>query len=150
MQRSLAYCRRLFSAAAVPSSSLARPAVVRCFRASHFRPPRGRVFLRAASFFDAARPSLSSPPPLLPQLGPKPNIHRSNAEELIARVPVVEVAGNTAMCDGGGGNMGHPSAFFFLPLRARFCAFPAAPVFDPRLFRPLSSPRPCPQLSTLS
>lgn len=70
------------------------------------------------------RAPLFLPPPLLPQLGPKPNIHRSNAEELIARVPVVEVAGNTAMCDGGGGNMGHPSAFFFYMPFAR-APFPA-------------------------
>ena len=70
-------------------------------------------------------------PPHAPlQLGPKPNIHRSNAEELVARVPVVEVAGNTAMCDGGGGNMGHPSA----------C--PAAPFFGLRARRLTLSPLP--------
>jgi hypothetical protein len=29
------------------------------------------------------------------------NLHRSNAQELIAKVPVIEVAGNVAVCDGG-------------------------------------------------
>lgn len=30
-------------------------------------------------------------------------LHRSNAEELIAQVPVVEISKTVAMCDGGGG-----------------------------------------------
>lgn len=34
--------------------------------------------------------------------------HRSNAEELIAKVPVVEVDTTVAVCDGGGGTLGHP------------------------------------------
>lgn len=34
------------------------------------------------------------------------NRHRSNAMELIARVPVIEVDGHVAMCDGGGGATG--------------------------------------------
>jgi hypothetical protein len=37
-----------------------------------------------------------------------PNSHRSNAQELIAKVPPIEVAANVAMCDGGGGATGHP------------------------------------------
>eukprot|EP00550_Attheya_septentrionalis_P013066 CAMPEP_0198303068 /NCGR_PEP_ID=MMETSP1449-20131203/56696_1 /TAXON_ID=420275 /ORGANISM="Attheya septentrionalis, Strain CCMP2084" /LENGTH=93 /DNA_ID=CAMNT_0044005553 /DNA_START=498 /DNA_END=779 /DNA_ORIENTATION=- len=34
--------------------------------------------------------------------------HRSNAMELIEKQPVIEVEGHMAVCDGGGGAMGHP------------------------------------------
>jgi len=34
--------------------------------------------------------------------------HRSNALELVERQPVVEVEGDMAVCDGGGGALGHP------------------------------------------
>ncbi|KAL3912302.1 MAG: hypothetical protein SGARI_001229, partial [Bacillariaceae sp.] len=34
--------------------------------------------------------------------------HRSNALELIEQVPVIEVEGEMAICDGGGGALGHP------------------------------------------
>jgi len=34
--------------------------------------------------------------------------HRSNAIDLIAKVPVIEVDGPIATCDGGGGALGHP------------------------------------------
>ncbi len=50
------------------------------------------------------------PPPRFPlrsQLPPH-NPHQSNAEELVAKVPVIEVAARVALCDGGGGAMGHP------------------------------------------
>eukprot|EP00924_Labyrinthula_sp_SR-Ha-C_P006806 snap_masked-scaffold_8-processed-gene-1.16-mRNA-1 protein AED:0.06 eAED:0.06 QI:0/-1/0/1/-1/1/1/0/100 len=40
--------------------------------------------------------------------------HRSNAEELIAKFPVVEVDANVAVCDGGGGNLGHPVEYIQL------------------------------------
>lgn len=30
-------------------------------------------------------------------------LHRSNAQELIAKVPIIEVDKTVAMCDGGGG-----------------------------------------------
>ncbi len=30
------------------------------------------------------------------------NMHRSNAQELVSRVPVIEVDAHVAMCDGGG------------------------------------------------
>ena len=36
------------------------------------------------------------------------NPHRSDAEELIAKVPVIEVKGSLATCNGGGGALGHP------------------------------------------
>ena len=65
---------------------------------------RGRVSLRLRL----------APPPL--QL-PEPNIHRSNAQELVGARPVIEVAANVAMCDGGGGAMGHPIEFIKLELR---------------------------------
>eukprot|EP00985_Skeletonema_marinoi_P001418 scaffold570_cov136-Skeletonema_marinoi.AAC.9 len=34
--------------------------------------------------------------------------HRSNALELIEKVPPIEVEGDMAICDGGGGALGHP------------------------------------------
>eukprot|EP00978_Attheya_sp_CCMP212_P047001 scaffold421184_cov56-Attheya_sp.AAC.6 len=34
--------------------------------------------------------------------------HRSNAMELIEKQPVIEVEGHMAVCDGGGGALGHP------------------------------------------
>jgi len=34
--------------------------------------------------------------------------HRSNALELIQKVPPIEVEGDMAVCDGGGGALGHP------------------------------------------
>ena len=40
--------------------------------------------------------------------------HRSNALELIEKVPVVEVEGERAICDGGGGALGHPLEYISL------------------------------------
>jgi NADH dehydrogenase (ubiquinone) Fe-S protein 6 len=40
--------------------------------------------------------------------------HRSNALELVNKVPVVEVDGNMAVCDGGGGALGHPLEYISL------------------------------------
>eukprot|EP01083_Nonionella_stella_P052293 138798_1 len=34
--------------------------------------------------------------------------HRSNGLELIQKVPIIEVEGDVAVCDGGGGALGHP------------------------------------------
>jgi uncharacterized Zn-finger protein len=34
--------------------------------------------------------------------------HRSNALELVNKVPPIEVSGDMAVCDGGGGALGHP------------------------------------------
>jgi len=56
---------------------------------------------------------LPSPPPQLAL----PNVHRSDAELRVARVPVVEVAADVAMCDGGGGSTGHPVEYIKLDLR---------------------------------
>mmetsp|Transcript_7456 Transcript_7456/g.6687 ORF Transcript_7456/g.6687 Transcript_7456/m.6687 type:complete len:122 (-) Transcript_7456:26-391(-) len=39
---------------------------------------------------------------------------RSNAEELISKVPVIEVDGHVAVCDGGGGALGHPIEYIQL------------------------------------
>ncbi len=55
----------------------------------------------------ARTPSLFYPKRSLQLASPR-NAHRSNAMELISKVPVVEVAANVAMCDGGGGATGHP------------------------------------------
>jgi NADH dehydrogenase (ubiquinone) Fe-S protein 6 len=40
--------------------------------------------------------------------------HRSNALELIERIPVIEVEGEFAICDGGGGPLGHPLEYISL------------------------------------
>lgn len=40
--------------------------------------------------------------------------HRSNALELIEKVPIVEVEGEMAICDGGGGALGHPLEYISL------------------------------------
>ncbi|KAJ8609124.1 hypothetical protein CTAYLR_006069 [Chrysophaeum taylorii] len=65
------------------------------------------AFLRAAEprFFTTAGAS-----PVQYGLGP----HRSNAEELISAVPVIKVKGHTAMCNGGGGALGHPIEYIQL------------------------------------
>ena len=39
---------------------------------------------------------------------------RSNAEPLIAKVGVIEVEGMTAVCNGGGGALGHPIEYIQL------------------------------------
>mmetsp|Transcript_18708 Transcript_18708/g.20339 ORF Transcript_18708/g.20339 Transcript_18708/m.20339 type:complete len:108 (+) Transcript_18708:70-393(+) len=44
----------------------------------------------------------------------KHGIHRSNAEELVNKVPVIEVEGYTAVCDGGSGALGHPLEYIQL------------------------------------
>lgn len=65
----------------------------------------------------ALRPLTASPPPLpFPQMPPAV-AHRSNAEALVAKVPVIEVAGTVALCDGGGGSMGHPIEYIKLDKR---------------------------------
>lgn len=52
---------------------------------------------------------------------------RSNAEYLIAQVPVVEVDGYLAVCDGGGGTLGHPVEYIQLntqsnePQMCKYC-----------------------------
>ncbi|CAE7700657.1 unnamed protein product, partial [Symbiodinium sp. KB8] len=43
--------------------------------------------------------------------------HRSNAETLIADVPPIEVDGNMAVCEGGGGENGHPAEWIQLDTR---------------------------------
>lgn len=42
------------------------------------------------------------------------NPHRSDAEVLIAQVPVIKVKGNIATCNGGGGALGHPIEYITL------------------------------------
>jgi NADH dehydrogenase (ubiquinone) Fe-S protein 6 len=43
-------------------------------------------------------------------------LHRSNAEKLINAVPVIAVDSNIAICDGGGGALGHPIEYIQLNL----------------------------------
>lgn len=45
------------------------------------------------------------------------NKHRSDAEEIVSRVRVIEVDGTVALCDGGGGNLGHPIEYIKLDYR---------------------------------
>eukprot|EP00549_Striatella_unipunctata_P024507 CAMPEP_0118696858 /NCGR_PEP_ID=MMETSP0800-20121206/14119_1 /TAXON_ID=210618 ORGANISM="Striatella unipunctata, Strain CCMP2910" /NCGR_SAMPLE_ID=MMETSP0800 /ASSEMBLY_ACC=CAM_ASM_000638 /LENGTH=130 /DNA_ID=CAMNT_0006596095 /DNA_START=20 /DNA_END=412 /DNA_ORIENTATION=+ len=40
--------------------------------------------------------------------------HRSNALELIEQQPIIEVDGDFAVCDGGGGPLGHPLEYIQL------------------------------------
>ena len=40
--------------------------------------------------------------------------HRSNAMELVHKVPPIEVQGDMAVCDGGGGALGHPIEYISL------------------------------------
>ncbi|GAX27904.1 hypothetical protein FisN_21Hu254 [Fistulifera solaris] len=40
--------------------------------------------------------------------------HRSNAMELVHKVPIIEVEGEMAVCDGGGGALGHPLEYISL------------------------------------
>eukprot|EP01032_Pedospumella_encystans_P010779 gene10779-12572_t len=53
--------------------------------------------------------------------------HRSDAEYLINQVPVIEVAGTTAICDGGSGALGHPIEYIQLntvskePATCKYC-----------------------------
>ncbi|GLE06585.1 hypothetical protein PINS_up015979 [Pythium insidiosum] len=42
------------------------------------------------------------------------NRHRSDAEQRIAQVPIVDVEGDVAVCDGGGGALGHPLEYIQL------------------------------------
>ncbi|CAM9563587.1 unnamed protein product [Discosporangium mesarthrocarpum] len=54
-------------------------------------------------------------------------VHRSDAEERIAQLPVVEVDGEVALCTGGGGALGHPLEYIKLlktdnePVECRYC-----------------------------
>ncbi|KAF0699983.1 Aste57867_9463 [Aphanomyces stellatus] len=55
------------------------------------------------------------------------NRHRSDAEIRIAQVPVIEVDSDTAVCDGGGGALGHPLEYIALnivsdePQTCKYC-----------------------------
>ena len=53
--------------------------------------------------------------------------HRSNALELLNEMPVIEVDGDVAICDGGGGALGHPIEYIQLahmegqPNECKYC-----------------------------
>lgn len=51
--------------------------------------------------------------------------HRSNALELIQKVPPIEVDGERATCDGGGGALGHPLEYISLqrPGEVKSCIY---------------------------
>lgn len=44
----------------------------------------------------------------------KDGIHRSNAQKLVDEIPVIEVPGHVAVCDGGSGALGHPVEYIQL------------------------------------
>ena len=44
--------------------------------------------------------------------------HRSNALELVQKQPIIEVDGDMAVCDGGGGALGHPLEYIKVGARA--------------------------------
>lgn len=44
----------------------------------------------------------------------KEGIHRSNAQKLVNKVPVIEVPSTVAVCDGGSGALGHPVEYIQL------------------------------------
>jgi len=76
----------------------------------------------------ASRAYASSSAQFPEQTGNTGNKHRSNAEELIAKVNVVEVDGPVALCDGGGGSLGHPLEYIKLdwrhpdvPVECKYC-----------------------------
>jgi uncharacterized Zn-finger protein len=48
--------------------------------------------------------------------GPQYNdgAHRSNAEKLVSKIPVITVNGTVAVCDGGSGALGHPVEYIQL------------------------------------
>lgn len=50
---------------------------------------------------------------------------RSNALELVHQVPIIEVDGEMAICDGGGGAMGHPIEYISLevPGEVEYCKY---------------------------
>mmetsp|Transcript_11735 Transcript_11735/g.14614 ORF Transcript_11735/g.14614 Transcript_11735/m.14614 type:complete len:138 (+) Transcript_11735:101-514(+) len=48
--------------------------------------------------------------------------HRSNALELIQKQPVIEVDGDMAVCDGGGGALGHPLEYIKVGNRADYAS----------------------------
>jgi NADH dehydrogenase (ubiquinone) Fe-S protein 6 len=51
--------------------------------------------------------------------------HRSNALELIQKAPIIEVSGERATCDGGGGALGHPLEYISLqrPGQVKSCIY---------------------------
>ena len=55
------------------------------------------------------------------------NRHRSNSETLINEVPPIKVKGDVAMCDGGGGPLGHPLEYIQLnkvdPTEPSICGY---------------------------
>jgi NADH dehydrogenase (ubiquinone) Fe-S protein 6 len=51
--------------------------------------------------------------------------HRSNAIDLVHKVPPIEVEGEMAVCDGGGGALGHPTEYISLarPGAVEYCKY---------------------------
>jgi NADH dehydrogenase (ubiquinone) Fe-S protein 6 len=51
--------------------------------------------------------------------------HRSNALELVHKIAPIEVDGEMAICDGGGGALGHPLEYISLarPGTVEYCKY---------------------------
>merc|ERR1712159_517074 len=74
--------------------------------------PAARTLLQRPAFSSVAQAGLIKNEHAIsypePQIGVACTVFRSDAEARIAEVPVIEVDGDMAYCDGGGGAMGHP------------------------------------------
>jgi NADH dehydrogenase (ubiquinone) Fe-S protein 6 len=71
----------------------------------------------AAAAAAASTAKTASSRALLEATGKTDNLHRSNAEALVNKVPVILVQGSTAICEGGGGALGHPVEYIQLETR---------------------------------
>ena len=69
----------------------------------------GRLCVRCA-------PAIKNTRGLAKSAGPvyKHGEHRSSAEALIKKVPVITVDAHVAVCDGGSGSLGHPVEYIQL------------------------------------
>lgn len=65
----------------------------------------------------AAKVSAKQPTEASENSANSPHLHgqfRSNAEKRVKEIPVIEVEGNLAVCEGGGGSLGHPIEYIQL------------------------------------
>jgi len=55
------------------------------------------------------------------------NAHRSESQSFVSQVPVAEIDGHTAICEGGGGSLGHPVEYIELnpdePSTCLYCGY---------------------------
>ncbi|KAH9257758.1 hypothetical protein BASA81_004224 [Batrachochytrium salamandrivorans] len=65
------------------------------------------------SFFGSSKESLRDE--LLQEAtGKYTNKHHSNSERLVSEIPIIWLQSDTAVCDGGGGLLGHPLEYMNL------------------------------------